>query len=853
MNLTRTFFFWAVFTCALAISTFAAPRAALAGWPSPEKVIDIVGPIAGINSDQIEFAKFAIKKPACASTVVSYTVAQDYSLVAFIAALKVSKFQSLPQLPKMSGGQCKSYNPVQQAYIFVDSLGDRFLGASHATALRGLLSEQIEEGKSTLDAKIASIPYVGTVLTNWDCGCDAAFMTNFKDEKIVDQKLGDIIFIANAVKSADFVSALERMVTSLGPKAACDLGAQWTGVSSVPLVSDIAASACSGVAGKAVEWVISGAGATAEALGIVGGPHIPPEEYYKNMFMPEIGKHGYGELAGILYKKCYSYFEASNMAASTAKKVCAGMHARYLGESEGKVQNEAFYKEWPSYNNNVFGPVAEKAVLMTDGEFEGVVSSALAACENYFGQKYPKILLYRNTYKPAGDPDEKTLCPSSGLYKKRRDAQSALLGQVAKKLEPLCKWGSVKNSLVCEDAAMPSCFSELGDVCVKASDGGMQRPCCLLGSGMDAATKWNSDFAKSMASGVGGPFCSTEKSDPLAVTCVTDAIYQRCLKGYKGTLPPDCAATEKHPAGASKTLCCRLNTAGLDKIPGAKEVQAFVKTQNLQSKGSCGIGGMQKGLSFDPRIAHCVKGAALEACEKAFPSACAPSGAGGFVSAPCCDLSVFGGSVETSSARPYSTKDRSAEDLALAASAVVKSKGACVYAKGPARGEEDKFRLVCANEAALKQCVADIGRPAQTPCNKKLSSNGWVTSPCCERSMDSLTGQVDKNAGQDIKAPSGKDMGVGGLGTTGTTGTRNMGTRNLGAPTGGAATSTGARTMPPSPAPRSGLGGGAAGTGGRTLSPSPAPSPLSAPVKPRAGATEEETGVAKRALDPYKP
>lgn len=82
---------------------------------------------------------------------------------------------------------CKKLNAVERAYIFINEKGDQILGKSTADFLRKNLEEQIKNGKQELDAQIASIPYVGTILTNWDCGCDAAFQTNFQIEKLADK------------------------------------------------------------------------------------------------------------------------------------------------------------------------------------------------------------------------------------------------------------------------------------------------------------------------------------------------------------------------------------------------------------------------------------------------------------------------------------------------------------------------------------------------------------------------------------------------------------------------------------------------------------------------------------------
>ncbi|MDP2207028.1 MAG: hypothetical protein Q8K65_12065, partial [Alphaproteobacteria bacterium] len=378
------------------------------------------------------------------------------------------------------------------------------------------------------------------------------------------------------------------------------------------------------------------------------------------------------------------------------------------------------------------------------------------------------------------------------------------------------------------------CFAELSDTCLKAADNSMQRPCCQLGSGMDATTAWTGKFAQEMAASSGGPFCKATKADPLAIVCMTKPIYQRCLQGYKGTLPPDCASTEKHPGGVSKSLCCRFDESDLAGVAGVKDVQGFVKGQNIVKSGSCATGGMLKGLSYDPRIVNCVNGVASDACKKKFPGECTPS-ASGFVSAPCCDISVFG-SEAAGKARPYNPAERSAEDLALAAKALANAKGGCAAAQGPSGRQEDAFRLVCKTEAALKQCVKDLGRHGQTACNKKLSANGWVTAPCCERAMESLSGRAGGTPANDMKAPKPADIKLqgGGLGSGGVTPRAGTG---IGAGRGNTAPQDAGKVRAPG------------AVGGRSLSPSPMPASRDIPGRD----TEEAEDAPARAPSHYKP
>lgn len=748
-----------VFFCVCLMTTLlAAPQRAYAGWPSTEDVMKVLMKAAGLDPDEVEAVKFSIKEPACASTIVSYTAAQDYSLVGFIAALKTMKMDNVPGLPKMSGPTCKSYNPVQRAYAFIDNNGNKLLGKTQADYFRTLLSEQIQEGKSEIDQQIAAIPYVGTILSNWDCECDAAFETNFQMEKIVNDKVGLIISIGQRVGNEDYSGALELMVKGLGPDIACELGAKWTGVDSVPIVNDIAASACSSVVGKPVEWVVSGAGAIAEAAGIVGYDHMDPQEYFKG-YVQYVGKPDWREWMPILYKKCYNYFEPSNMSASTAKKACLALQQQFADLNEGGEQKVASSKD-PAYGKTYLDDQMQNAIFMSDTEFSEKLQALDAGCEAYMAQTYPKIKPYEKFFATENFPFDPTYCDFGfSMEKARKKKQDYYVYELRDKLVPLCQHTGKRNEIVCEGGKpLNACKAQVPETCIKASGGGWQKPCCLLGTGMDNVFKNNADYAYKLAREVGGDYCTTNNDDPLKIDCALKEAYEACQKKFSYETNKDCAKANKSPFGVSMDLCCEHNPDRLPNIKGVKEAATFTLVMNMKNKGdACGIGGMQEGLSYDPRIVHC-RADLVEECKKELSSSC-KKGAAGFVDEPCCDVSIFQAVPEED--RPYDPAGRSEEELAMTAKAVEESHGKCHYSEGP-DGKEDKFKVVCDTLKAGEMCLKTLDRPAKTPCSKKMSENGWVTSPCCERSPKALQAGVrdsDVKDG-DIKAPSaGKSLG----------------------------------------------------------------------------------------------
>lgn len=197
----------------------------------------------------------------------------------------------------------------------------------------------------------------------------------------------------------------------------------------------------------------------------------------------------------------------------------------------------------------------------------------------------------------------------------------------------------------------------------------------------------------------------------------------------------------------------------METIAGVKEVQSFVAATNLQSKGSCGIGGMLKGISYDPRIANCVSGTALEACKLKFKGECQLP-PGGFSQNACCDMSVFGS--EQKEQEAYDPKERSPEELALTAAVIQAMEGQCHYGS-TADGKEDAFKVVCDSLASADLCVEKLGRPAKTACSKKIQ-DGWVTSPCCMLSPKALQFKTKGTISRDVAAPKAGEDPVNGKG-----------------------------------------------------------------------------------------
>ncbi|MDX1923031.1 MAG: hypothetical protein SFW65_07885 [Alphaproteobacteria bacterium] len=713
-----------------------------AGWPSWEDVLEKISPLLGLDNDQREATIFAIKHPVCASTIVAYTLEQDYSLVGFIGALKVTKLQSIPKLLPINGGNCKSYQPIQQAYQFIDRKGDEYLGKSKADFLRNLLADQISEGKSAVDSEISAIPYLGPILTNWDCECDAAFDSNFPSEKLVDQIVGTTISILKSIKDGNYGAALETMITTMGPKVACKLAEEYSGIGSIPIVSDVAAAACESVAGKVVGFVVSAGGALAEGLGLIGGDHIPFEQYYAQMFVPELGKDGYKDLANTLYQKCYDYFEPTNLSASNSKKVCAILRDRYIVQSMGKLQWAEFQVERGDYYKKNVKPKAEGAALIGDAEFKKVKEEVRATCKQYFVQRYPQANIFAAAFN---DVPIETVCddfvsysPSSyhpwDMDKARNTIQKNLTYAMTGKTGGLCSTDSAMRNLIkCQDGqGLDVCTKAYPKACVSSTLelGGNEIPCCKGGEKPSQGEQMAMEFAAKVAKESGGPFCTTTPNDPLKVVCTLKQTYEACQNHFSWMNQRVCDPKAVDDLGRATTVCCSFNPDGLDSVEGVAVVKKFVETHGGEPAQACSVGGysVDNLLTYDPRIISCGSEANRTTCKNTFGQEKCKIGAGGLVEKPCCVAAVFGGGsayVDT-----YDPSQRTPEELAAAKKLVDDSNGNCTF--GTAfDGKPDLFRVVCKTPAALKACVKAAGKGTDARAKCHLTKSGYVQSPCC--------------------------------------------------------------------------------------------------------------------------
>lgn len=627
------------------LTIFLLPHFALASWPSSDVLLQNLAPVVGLDSDEVEAVRFSIKYPQCSSTIVSYTISQDYSLVGFIGTLKTSKSSNIPNLTTLNEVNCKKTNPTQRAYRFIEDQGDALLGKDTASLLKKILSEQIAQGKSEIDSQIASIPYLGTILSNWDCACDAAFETNFPTETLVDQKIGAVIQIFNNIEKGNITTAIDILFNNFGSELACKFLAVHSGVEAIPIVSSVANQACSSVLGSSLSFVIDGADEVAKSLGIKGYDHISPDDYYNAYMAYDIGVNNYLAKADSFYNKCYAYFEPSSMSSDTAKKACVLLRQRYLDQSVAKIEwKEASFAKVNYYQDNIKAKAA-KSTFVKEQDFQKEIFNQVNICENYFKGKYPKALTYQYA--------EKQFCPQAEveniMWESRKKAQQIYVSTAHAYTQPFCDYRTPNQTAIgCSVEGVPLCRQYLSsNACVKSTKypNSVDVPCCQIDS--SAASKSFIEISEKTASFVkeldGGIYCKADNiSNPLQISCSLKEANTQCQNKIGAESLKSCVSTAQYKSGVYKYQCCHYEPEKLDKVQGTQTAKNFIDLKNKQNPGSCSLGGVTEGYSFDPRIVRCSTDTQVAQCKTIFYKSCSFN-AQGYATAGCCVKDPFGG------------------------------------------------------------------------------------------------------------------------------------------------------------------------------------------------------------------
>ncbi len=359
----------------LALAGFvASPAHALSAEQVALKALDLLGKSGLAEPNDIEMLKFSVKRPACAETIFTTTLAQDYSLIATVIGMKTAKVGqqvSVKGLQSFDHPKCRALSPLQRFYTFADRTGNRFL--PDASYLKNLAKQQMDQGKSELEGALAKVPVAGPVILNWQCLCDAAFETQLSEENIAKGVYQQGAKLVSTAKYGSVGDVIEVALAEFGAQFACVLGTEYSGMGQVPIVGKATLATCSTVLGKTLAWGVKGAETVWNVAADFGETlsgqeqHMPPEKYFETFWLPFLHADALATLRGgaagyqLTGKACVGYFDSHKASKSSAEKWCGQMHAEL--KSRVKALVEAAKSAVTPYFESKLLPKVEKLAL----------------------------------------------------------------------------------------------------------------------------------------------------------------------------------------------------------------------------------------------------------------------------------------------------------------------------------------------------------------------------------------------------------------------------------------------------------------------------------------------------------
>src|SRR5205085_2215 len=112
----------------------------------------------------------------------------------------------------------------------------------------------------------------------------------------------------------------------------------FVGTTKIPLVSGVIHKVCVGVVSTVAGWVSGSVTVPLQMVGILdSGKGMPPDSYYSMFMYIDSLKPGYASVQEPLRTACFEYYRKTEMADSTATKVCGLLMDRYMAEGESHV------------------------------------------------------------------------------------------------------------------------------------------------------------------------------------------------------------------------------------------------------------------------------------------------------------------------------------------------------------------------------------------------------------------------------------------------------------------------------------------------------------------------------------
>jgi hypothetical protein len=331
------------------------------------------------NPDSVELARYLVYHPEHAAPIYSKLAGQDYVLASILASAKAAKGLSIQGVGKFDYERCTIPTKAFDA-VFLRS-SEFVQSQSQNPSVKAYTAAATEQAKAQAAAQLASaVPYWGDIPHI----CHFTFNTDLQKEKQIRETISSgVTTIKDAYSQfagGDIVDGVKTLIAAgVTGDVACSLADQMISggyIGKVPVLGDLAKSACSSFGGTIIKGV-SAAGET--AVGAVSNlgdalagqeKHIPTQAYYDQHWKPRIAEGAARLRAGTydsflkdMWEPCADYFDSHTMSRANAQETCdyhrdvlfgPAVNAFIAAEDEVVRRREEIVRQIPLWDSAYF-------------------------------------------------------------------------------------------------------------------------------------------------------------------------------------------------------------------------------------------------------------------------------------------------------------------------------------------------------------------------------------------------------------------------------------------------------------------------------------------------------------------
>jgi hypothetical protein len=329
--------------------------------------------------DQVELARYLIYYPEHAAPVYSKAIEQDYIFIGILVAAKAARDQPIKGAGKFDYETCMIPTKTFDA-VFMKS-GPFVQTYSKNQFVKAYTEAKTEEARAEASAQLANnIPYLKEIPHL----CHFTFNTNLQKEKEIKETITRGV---NAFKraydgfaSGNIVDGVGALISAgLNGDVACSLADQMISggfIGKVPILGNLATSACAGFAGNVIKGVGAAGGAVVGAASNLGDAiagqekHMPTQAYYDLHWRPRVGEGAarfragtFGAFLKDMWEPCADYFDSHTMSRANAQETCdyhrdgifvPAVNATIAAEDEVIRNREEITRQMPLWSNEFF-------------------------------------------------------------------------------------------------------------------------------------------------------------------------------------------------------------------------------------------------------------------------------------------------------------------------------------------------------------------------------------------------------------------------------------------------------------------------------------------------------------------